>query len=82
MKKLLIVGLGVVLMGMQVNVLAATCATEKKEQRLHTQGVVSGTGNSDQQECPFSAAMAGPGAVIWDQGSCGPASTQRHQESG
>ena len=53
MKKLLIVGLGVVLMGMQVNVLAATCATEKKGKGYTLRVLSPGPGTVINKSAPF-----------------------------
>ena len=53
MKKLLIVGLGVVLMGMQVNVLAATCVTEKKGKGYTLRVLSPGPGTVINKGAPF-----------------------------
>ena len=54
MKKLLIVGLGVLLMGMQVNVLAAaTCATEKKSKGYTLRVLSPGSGAVINRNAPF-----------------------------
>ncbi len=53
MKKLLIVGLGVVLMGMQFNLWAATCATEKKGKGYTLRVLSPGPGTVINKSAPF-----------------------------
>jgi hypothetical protein len=53
MKKLLTVGLGMVLMGMQFNVLAATCATEKKSKSYTVRVLSPGAGTVINKSAPF-----------------------------
>ena len=53
MKKLLTVGLGMVLMGMQFNVWAATCATEKKSRGYTVRVLSPGPGTVINKSAPF-----------------------------
>ena len=53
MKKLLIAGLGVVLMGMQFNLWAATCATEKKGKGYTLRVLSPGPGTVINKSAPF-----------------------------
>ena len=53
MKKLLIAGLGVLLMGMQFNAWAATCATEKKGKGYTLRVLSPGPGTVINKNAPF-----------------------------
>ena len=64
MKKLLILGLGVVLMGMQFNVLAATCATEKKGKGYTLRVLSPGPGTVINKSAPFLLQWQDPAQFL------------------